>query len=364
MTAAPASIRLDKVAEGFDQPLDVAVPEDGTGRIFVVEQGGRIRIVRDGTVDQTPFLDISDRISAGGERGLLGMALHPDYPSDGRIFVDYTDKDGNTVVSSFETSLDADVIDPGTEKVLLRVQQPYPNHNGGSVVFGGDGMLYIGMGDGGSGGDPQGNGQNLGTMLGKILRIDVDVAAGNDGPYAIPEDNPYADGADGARPEIWASGLRNPWRMRFDGATGDLWVGDVGQAAWEEVDVIRAGTGGLDLGWNVMEATHCYQPAQGCDQTGLTLPVAEYGHDLGCAIVGGVVVHDHTMPTIDGRYIFSDDCTGNIWVIDTGGAALRDPTLVLDSGRAISAIAQDSTGAVYMTDLGSGELLRVAEAGS
>ena len=361
---AAAVIHLDVVAKGFDQPLDIAAPSDGTGRLFVVEQVGRIRIVRDGVREDTPFLDITGRVRAGGERGLLGMALHPDYPTDGRVFVDYTDLDGNTVVSSFETSLDGDVIDPGSEKVLLQVQQPFANHNGGSVVFGTDGMLYIGLGDGGSGGDPNGNGQDLGTLLGKILRIDVDVAAGSDRPYAIPDDNPYADSAGGAKPEIWASGVRNPWRMRVDAATGDLWIGDVGQAAWEEVDVVRAGEGGLDLGWNVMEGTHCYQPADGCDQTGMTLPVAEYGHDQGCAIVGGVVVHDRTAPTIDGRYIFSDDCTGNVWLIDTGGDSMRVPTLVLGSGRAISAIGQDGTGAVFMTDLGSGELLRVVEAGS
>ena len=295
-TEAPAGLRLETVATGLASPVDVLPSDDGTGRIFVVEQGGRIRVVRDGALVEQPFLDISKRLSSGGERGLLGLALHPKFPDDPRFFVDYTDLDGNTVISSFTLSLDADSADPESERVLMHIEQPFPNHNGGAVVFGPDGMLYIAMGDGGSGGDPQGNGQRLDTHLAKILRIDVDVPAGQDPGYAVPPDNPFVKTA-GALPEIWHTGVRNPWRIRFDPANGDLWIGDVGQNAWEEIDVARSGQGGLNFGWNTMEGFECFNPSDGCDPAGLTLPLAAYGHDLGCAVVGGVVVHDPAQTT-------------------------------------------------------------------
>jgi glucose/arabinose dehydrogenase len=355
------TLRLNVVASGLSSPVDVVPADDGTDRIFVVEQGGRIRVVRDGALVEEPFLDIADRLTAGGEQGLLGLALHPDFPDDPRFFVDYTDRDGNTVVSSFTLSLDANSADPESERVLIRIDQPFPNHNGGAVVFGPDGMLYIAMGDGGSGGDPQGNGQRLDTRLAKILRIDVDVPAGQDPPYVVPPDNPFVDRA-GAMPEIWHTGVRNPWRIRFDPATGDLWIGDVGQGAWEEIDVARSGQKGLNFGWNRMEGFACYESPAGCDQNGLTAPLAAYGHDLGCAVVGGVVVHDHTQAALDGRYLFADECSGNIWLMDPTGDGRREPTLALDSGRNISAIGQSATGAVYLVDLGSGELLRAVAA--
>ncbi len=356
-TEAPAGVRLETVASGLDSPVDVAAADDGTGRIFVVEQDGRIRVVRDGAVVDQPFLDITERISAGGERGLLGLALHPDFPGDPRLFVDYTDLDGNTVISSFDLSLDADSADPESERILMQIEQPYPNHNGGAVVFGPDGMLYIAMGDGGSGGDPQGYGQRLDTHLGKILRIDVDVPAGENPAYRVPPDNPFTTTAS-AKPEIWHTGMRNPWRIRFDPATGDLWIGDVGQGAWEEIDVARQGQSGLNFGWNTMEGFDCFRPSDGCDQNGLALPLAAYGRDFGCAVVGGVVVHDAAQATLDGRYLFADECSGNIWTMDPTGDERREPTLVLESGRNISAIGQAEDGAVYMVDLGSGELLR------
>ncbi len=230
-------IQLQVVVDGLDQPLDLDPARDGSGRLFVAEQGGRIRIVVDGDLVERPFLDISDRITTGGERGLLGIALHPAFPDDPRIFVDYTDRQGDTVVSSFDVSADPDVADPDSERIILGVAQPYGNHNGGAVAFGPDGFLYIALGDGGGGGDPEGNGRRLDTLLAKILRIDVDVPTSGASPYDIPEDNPWVGGANGARPEIWLTGLRNPWRMRFDRATGDLWIGDVGQGEWEEIDV-------------------------------------------------------------------------------------------------------------------------------
>jgi glucose/arabinose dehydrogenase len=357
-----AAIRLETVASGLESPVDVVASDDGTGRIFVVEQGGRIRVVRGGDLVEQPFLDISERLTSGGERGLLGLALHPDFPDDPRFFVDYTDLEGNTVISSFDLSLDADSADPESERILMHIEQPFPNHNGGAVAFGPDGMLYIAMGDGGSGGDPQGNGQRLDTHLAKILRIDVNVPAGQDPPYRVPPDNPFL-GTAGALPEIWHTGMRNPWRIRFDPATGDLWMGDVGQGTWEEIDVSRRGVGGLNFGWNTMEGFECFQPSEGCNESGLTLPVAAYGHDLGCAVVGGVVVHDPAQATIVGRYLFADECSGNIWTLDPAGEERREPTMALESGRSISAIGQADDGAVYMVDLGSGELLRVLAAG-
>ena len=286
-----------------------------------------IRIVAGGRLVPEPFLDISDRVASGGERGLLGLAFHPDYPADPRLFVDYTDTDGNTVIASFTTDpANPDRARAASELILLAIRQPFGNHNGGAVAFGPDGMLYIAMGDGGSGGDPQGNGQRLDTLLAKILRIDVlgpDATATK--PYAVPPDNPFVGSSDAeALPEIWLTGVRNPWRIRFDAPTGDLWIGDVGQGAWEEVDVIRAGPGGQNLGWNRMEGTHCYV-IDPCDRAGLTLPVTEYSHDVGCSIVGGVVAHDAAVPGIDGRYLFSDYCSGTFWSIDPAGDAAARP---------------------------------------
>jgi glucose/arabinose dehydrogenase len=350
------------VTGGLTSPLDVADAGDGSGRIFVAEQAGRIRIVRDGTLVEQPFLDISDRIASGGERGLLGIAFHPGYPTDPRVFVDYTDKDGNTVVSSFRViATDPDAADPASEAVLLHVTQPFPNHNGGGIHFGPDGMLYIALGDGGSGGDPQGNGQRLDTLLAKILRIDVDGASGTSA-YAVPPDNPFLATA-GARPEIWLTGLRNPWRFSFDGPTGDLWIGDVGQALWEEIDVARHDASGLDFGWNVMEGFHCFQPSNGCDQANLTLPVAEYGHDLGCAVIGGVVVRDARQGRLDGGYLFGDACSDNLWLMDPNGNGRREPVIVARMGRTLSSIDATDDGTVYATALGSGELLRISGPG-
>lgn len=360
----PAGVKVDvKVAVGrLAAPVDVTNAGDGSGRLFVVEQAGRIRIARDGALVERPFLDISARVASGGERGLLGLAFHPQFPADPRFFVDYTDNDGNTVVASFRVSAkDPDAADPGSETILLHIDQPFANHNGGSVNFGPDGMLYVGMGDGGSGGDPQGNGQRLDTLLAKVLRIDVN-GADPGKAYAIPPDNPFV-GVAGARPEIWQYGLRNPWRMRFDRATGDLWIGDVGQNAWEEIDVVRAGARGLDFGWNVMEGFHCYAPASGCPKTGLTLPVAEYGHDAGCAVIGGVVVRDPSQGRLDGGYLFGDACSDNLWLMDPAGDGKHDPVIVTKLGRTLSSIGEAEDGSVYATSLDHGELLRISATG-
>ena len=352
------------VVGGLESPLDVTHAGDGSGRVFVAEQVGRIRVVRDGALVDRPFLDISGRIRSGGERGLLGVAFHPDYPTDPRLFVNYTDRDGNTVISSFRlAATDPDAADPATETILVRIGQPFANHNGGALAFGPDGMLYIATGDGGSAGDPQSNGRRLDTLLAKILRIDVDGEDGPGRPYGIPPDNPFVAVA-GARPEIWLTGLRNPWRIRFDVATGDLWIGDVGQGEWEEIDVARAGVGGLDYGWNSMEGFHCYKPADGCDRTGLTLPVAEYGHDLGCAVIGGVVVRDPRQGRLDGGYLFGDSCSDNLWLLDPFGDGRREPVIATTMGRTISSIGEGEDGTVYATSLRGGELLRISAPGS
>lgn len=356
----PTGVRPEVVVAGLTAPVEVATAADGSGRLFVAERPGSIRIVKDGVLEGDPFVDIHERITSGGERGLLGLAFHPDYPADPRFFVDYTDLDGNTVVSEFRADgPDPDRANRESERILLRIDQPFANHNGGGLAFGQDGMLYIAMGDGGSGGDPQANGRRLDTLLAKILRIDVDVETGPDKPYGIPPDNPFLNVA-GARPEIWLTGLRNPWRMRFDRVTGDLWIGDVGQGKWEEIDVARDGVGGLDFGWNTMEGFHCFASAEGCDQTGLTLPVAEYSHDGGCAVIGGVVVRDRRAGLLDGRYLFGDACSDNLWLLDPAGDGRREPVLAGKLGRSLSSIGEDEDGTVYATSLSAGELLRIS----
>jgi glucose/arabinose dehydrogenase len=354
------AVTLDPLVDGLALPLAIANAADGSNRLFVAEQGGRIRVIRDGRIAATPFLDISAEITTGAERGLLGVAFHPDYPADPRVFVDYTDLNGDTQVSSFVViGGDPDRLDPASETRILHVGQPYANHNGGALAFDPGGMLLVSLGDGGSGGDPHGNGQSLGTLLGKILRIDVehgDAAS----PYRIPADNPYADGAAGHRPEIWLWGLRNPWRMSFDRATGDLWIGDVGQDAWEEVDVQRAGVpGGTNFGWNRMEGTHCFQPAQGCEDAALTAPVSDYGHDLGCTVIGGGVYRGSAQKALVGGYVFGDYCSGTIFAIDPAGDGYRASVQVAASGRSLSAFGEDEAGELYAADINGGAILRV-----
>ena len=352
------TVNFEPVVDGLVAPLAITSAGDGSGRIFVVEQRGQIRIVRDGKLVATPFLDIAGRITSGGERGLLGLAFHPDFPTDPRLFVNYTDANGDTQVSSFTVGPGRpDIANANSEVKLLHIAQPFANHNGGAVVFGPDGFLYISTGDGGSGGDPLGNGQSLKTMLGKILRIDVDHTDPNLA-YAIPPGNPFVGTTD-ALPETFLYGLRNPWRISFDRATGDLWIGDVGQGAWEEVDVARAGTSGENYGWNTTEGNHCFSPPDGCAQTGLTAPVAEYSHQGGCTVIGGNVYRGTAQPDLAGGYVFGDYCSGAVWAIDPASDALRDPTVVFESGASISSFGEDEAGELYATDIGGGKLLRV-----
>jgi glucose/arabinose dehydrogenase len=357
----PAGLKITftDVVGGLQAPLAIVNAGDGSKRILVVEQGGQVRIVRGTTLVDRPFLDVADRISSGGERGLLGLAFHPAFPDDPRIFVDYTDVNGDTRVSSFRVDpARPDVVDPSTEQRLLFVKQPYPNHNGGALAFGPDGDLYISLGDGGSGGDPQGNGQSTKTLLAKILRIDVDHPSG-ERPYAIPADNPFADGA-GGLPEIWLTGLRNPWRMSFDDATGDLWIGDVGQGSWEEVDVQRANApGGTNFGWNRMEGSHCYQPSSSCANASLTTPVTDYGHDQGCTVIGGLVVRGTRQSSLTGGYLFADYCSGRVWAIDPTSSEYRKPTLVAETAHNFAAFGEDEDGEPFAVDISAGTLMRV-----
>ena len=355
---AAVALTLEPVVDGLNAPLAVTHAGDGSGRQFVVEQDGAIRIVRDGSVVEDPFLEISERISAGGERGLLGLAFHPNFPTDPQFFVYYTDVEGDDQVSSFV--LDAsnpDHADPASEAKLVFVDDPYGNHNGGALAFGPDGYLYIATGDGGSGGDPHGNGQSLETLLGKILQIDVDNTDG-DRAYAIPPDNPFATQA-GAMPEIFVFGMRNPWRMSFDRANGDLWIGDVGQGAWEEIDVVRSGTSGQNFGWNRMEGAHCFRPSEGCEDPSLVPPVTEYTRDLGSTVIGGGVYRGTAQPGLVGGYVFADYGSGNVFLIDASVDGPTDPVLALESNATISSFGEDEAGEIYATDLQSGELLRV-----
>jgi glucose/arabinose dehydrogenase len=351
-------LQLEPLVNGLDAPLLVTTAGDGSGRLFVVEQPGRIRIVRDAQLEPEPFLDISDRLVSGGEQGLLGLAFHPRYEQNGRFFVNYTDTSGDTVIAEFRVSADdPDRADPGSERVVLSFDQPFANHNGGNLVFGPDGYLWIGTGDGGSAGDPMGNGQDLGTLLGKMLRIDVD-HRDRGLAYAIPPDNPFT-GKLGARPEIWAYGLRNPWRYSFDRQTGDLWIGDVGQNAFEEIDHVPSGEAGLNFGWNVMEGRECFQPVTGCDESGITPPVAVYGHDLGCSVTGGYVYRGTRWPALAGAYLFADFCSGTIWGLDASDPK-AEPAELLTLGHNVSSFGQDDDGELYVTDLSSGQVLEVA----
>ncbi|MCS6844707.1 MAG: PQQ-dependent sugar dehydrogenase, partial [Caldilineales bacterium] len=279
------SLGLEKRVEGLQQPVFATHAGDGSRRLFVVERPGRIWVVEPATGSRLVFLDIQARVgSSASEQGLLGLAFHPRFAQNGWLFVYYTDREGDTVISRFQAIPDRTAADPSSEAVLLRQVQPADNHNGGMIAFGPDGMLYAGLGDGGSAGDPWNNAQRLDTLLGKLLRLYVDAESG----YAAPADNPFVGSAN-ARPEIWAYGLRNPWRFSFDRVTGDLYIGDVGQNRWEEINFLPAGSrGGVNYGWKVMEGSHCYN-AEACDRGGLTLPVAEYDHEQGCSVTGGYV---------------------------------------------------------------------------
>lgn len=332
------------VSDVFLQPLLLTHAGDGSGRLFVVEQDGLIRVLENGSTLEQPFLDLTAQVGIeGNEQGLLGLAFHPNYAQNGFFYVDYTDLSGDTVVSRFQVSSDPNSADAGSEQVILQVDQPYANHNGGNVVFGPDGYLYIGFGDGGSQGDPHGNGQSLDVLLGKILRIDVDSAE----PYAIPVENPFGRG--GGFGEIWAYGLRNPWRFTFDSLTGDLYIGDVGGGAREEIDFLPAGiVGGSNLGWNYFEGT---LPFEGSPPAGVSFisPVAEYEHGSSrCSVTGGYVYRGAALPAWQGVYVYGDYCSGEIWGLMQHADGAWESRLLFETGFLITSFGLDEVGELYV----------------
>lgn len=355
------TLQLQPVVTDLDQPVHVTHAGDGSGRLFVAEKAGTIRIVANNESRPEPFLDITNLVgSSGSEQGLFSVAFHPDFRANGRFFVDYTDKSGDTVIARYQVSSEPDVADPASAVTLLIIDQPYPNHNGGQLAFGPDGYLYIGMGDGGSGGDPQGNGQNTSVLLGKLLRIDVNTEG--EQPYGIPTDNPFVGQSD-ARPEVWAIGLRNPWRFSFDRETGDLFIADVGQGDYEEVNVHPASAGGgKNYGWNRMEGLHCFNPKSGCDRQGLELPVAEYDHSQGCSVTGGMRYRGTAAPAFGSTYFYGDYCSGTIWGLSEAPGGTWRSTELLASGHSISSFGEDEAGEIYMTDLSDGGVYRLVAA--
>jgi len=348
----PPSITLTRVAQGLRSPVTIASAADGSGRLFVLERKGTVRIVRQGVVAAVPFLDISKEVrSIGSEQGLLGIAFPPDFARSRVFYVYYTNRTGigNTVVARFAVGSDPDRADPASRRELLRIVQPFPNHNGGQLAFGPDGYLYIGTGDGGAGGDPFGNGQKRDTLLGKILRIDVR-GSGSD-PYRIPASNPFGN-------EVWAYGLRNPWRFSFDRASGELYLADVGQNLVEEIDFQPAGAGaGANYGWNLMEGSSCFAKP-GCDKRGLTLPIAQYRHGKGdCSVTGGYVYRGG-IAALKGIYFYGDFCSGRIWGLRRNGAGW-ETRLIKDTGLAISSFGEDESGELYLADYAGGAVYRI-----
>ena len=349
----PASLTLVPVVSGLSSPVLLTAPANDP-RLFIVEQGGRIRIVENGVLVSTPFLDISGQISSGGERGLLGLAFHPRFATNGFFYVNFTDPAGDTRVVRYTVSSNRNVANVGSAKVIIRVDQPYSNHNGGMIAFGPDGMLYIGMGDGGSGGDPQNHAQNRGDLLGDMLRLDVDVGD----PYTPAAGNPFLSTA-GVLPEIWAYGLRNPWRFSFDRVGGNLYIADVGQNAREEVNVVRSTEAGINYGWRIMEGTQCF--VSSCTRTGLTLPVLDYTHDSGgCSITGGYVYRGEAVPEIRGHYFYSDYCSGFLRSFRyANGAAVDRTDWDLPLGSVLS-FGEDAAGELYVLTA-DGRVRRIAK---
>ncbi len=344
----PSGYSWQMVVDGLNQPEGLVNAGDSSGRLFIVEQGGLIRILKDGALLTTPFLDLTSKVICCGERGLLGLVFHPKYADNGFFYVDYTERVNSqlyTVIARYSVSAsDPNLADPNSEQRMLHIEQPYQNHNGGQLQFGPDGYLYIGMGDGGSVGDPLGNGQSLQTLLGKLLRIDVD----NSQPYAIPGDNPFVNGE--GLWEIWAYGLRNPWRFSFDKLTGDLYIGDVGQDAWEEVDYLPAGNpGGANFGWSFYEGMHPYRgsPPAGVE---FVMPVAEYNHELGEAVIGGYVYRGQNMPAWWGVYLYADYGSGRVWGLLKLADGSWQNAQLFDTGFRISSFGVDAAGEIYLID--------------
>lgn len=364
-TLDPSKIVFQEIASGFINPALITNAGDGSGRLFIVERAGRIRIIKNGIPLAAPFLDIQSIVkSTSGEQGLLALAFHPSYSTNGKFFVAYTaprngDNVGsNLILEQFTVSSNPNQADPGSGSILLTIAHPtYSNHNGGGLAFGQDGYLYWTTGDGGSGGDPNNNAQNLNKLLGKVLRIDINASS----PYAIPATNPfYANPNPNIRKEIWAYGLRNPWRFSFDSLTHDLYLGDVGQSAREEIDFQPAdSTGGENYGWRVMEGGLCYNPPSGCDQNGKTLPVAEYNHSVGCAVTGGYVYRGSTFPSLYGHYFYADFCTGMFFSIYRNSTPAWDPVQSMDTPYYVSTFGEDEQKELYLADYSAGKIYSI-----
>ena len=347
-------VGLEPQTTNLSQPTAITHAGDGSGRLFVTQKGGELVVLEGGEVLPEPFLDLSDIVTTNSERGLLDVAFHPNYEENGHFFVHYSDANGDTVIAEYSVSDDPNVADASSERVLLTAEQPYSNHNGGELAFGPDGYLYIGLGDGGSGGDPENNGQDLSTLLGAILRIDVD----SGDPYGVPEDNPFVNN-ENARPEIWAYGLRNPWRFSFDRETGDLFIGDVGQNAYEEIDFQSASSaGGENYGWNPTEGAHCY--VSGCELEPYTLPILEYSHASGegSSVTGGYRYRGEAAPSLEGVYLFGDFGSGNLWGATQGEDGAWSSEKLLETGQNLVAFGEDEAGEVYVADF-SGTLYQI-----
>lgn len=341
----------------FSSPVDLQSAPGLPGKLFVVEQAGRIISFdnQTGATAKSTFLDIVSRVKFSGEQGLLGLAFHPDFNTNGYFFVNYIDSNGDTVIARFQANADKSAADPNTEFQVLNVQQPFSNHNGGQLAFGKDGFLYIALGDGGSGGDPQGNAQNRVSLLGKLLRIDINTAA-NGKNYTIPGANPFAGNSEGFREEIYAYGLRNPWRFSFDSKSNDLWLADVGQGAKEEVDLIVRGG---NYGWNIREGKSCYQPSSNCPTQGLIDPVLDYSRALGESVTGGYVYRGKQVPTLIGSYLYGDFSSGRLWAVKKSGKTVLNSQL-LDTDLLISSFGQDANKELYILDYASGSAFKVS----
>jgi hypothetical protein len=353
----PNQLTFQRVVGGLAAPLGVVNAGDGSGRLFVVQRGGTVKVVTGKTLLPGTFVDVSAKVLAGDERGLLGLAFHPDFATNRRLFIYYTRKtDGALVISRLTANTAGTNAPSSSEVVLLVIPHPtFSNHNGGAMAFGPDGFLYLGIGDGGSAGDPGDHAQDTGVLLGKILRIDVDgTGSGPNDAYGIPSSNPFVGTA--GLDEIWASGVRNPWRLTFDRTTDELYIADVGQDAWEEVDRQPASSdGGENYGWNLLEGTHCYN-ATSCPLTGDTLPIAEYSHDFGCSIIGGYVYRGPSQHALQGSYVFGDICSGRIWTLPSDGTTI---TQRLQLSISLSSFGESEAGELYAVDLGGGVLYRV-----
>jgi glucose/arabinose dehydrogenase len=358
--AAPSvtAITTQAVASGFTRPLDLEQPGDNSGRLFVVEQGGTIRIIQNGAVLPQPFLNIAGKVITGGEMGLLGLTFHPSFQTNRKFYVNYVHNAGGqiqSVIAEYMASAaDPNQADPASERILLTVNQTgnFTNHKAGQLAFGNDGFLYFGLGDGGSEGDPLGNGQNTQTLLGKMMRIDVNATSPGQ-QYAVPPDNPFTAG--GGLPEIYAVGFRNPWRFSFDRPSGRLFVADVGQDKFEEIDIVQKGG---NYGWSIMEASHCFKPPTGCNMAGLSLPIVEIPHPEAEAVMGGFVYHGTALAGMQGAYIFGD-LSGKIWSLMENPPNTFTRAQLADTGVNISSFGQDSAGELYVVDIGGGRVLKI-----